>query len=296
MALARTFVDLLPLEFAPRPRKPAWLRVLANRRVLVGGGVIIALYLVALLAPLIAPSDPTAQVLLQRLKPPSAAHLMGTDSLGRDILSRAIWGARASLAVSLAAMALSMALGSLVGIVAGFRGGWLDDVLMRIADVFIAFPPFILVITLVAIFGNSLLLLIVFLSVTAWPSTARLVRAEVLSLREREFVLSAHVAGAGPWRIMLRHILPGVVPVMVVTATLRVAVVILVEAALSYFGLGVQPPAPTWGNMVADGRGYLDTAPWIAAFPGAFVVITVMAYNVLGEGLQSVLDPQRVRD
>ena len=292
VALAPAHVP--PVQVGP-PRKRTLAKVLANRRLLVGGGLILALSLIAISAPFVAPADPTAQVLTERLQPPSLSHVMGTDSLGRDVLSRVMWGARATLAVSLAAMALSMALGSCVGIMAGYRRDWLDELLMRLADVFIAFPPFILVITLVAIFGNSLLLLIIFLSLTAWPSTARIVRSEVLSLSHRDFILAAHVVGAGPWRIMLRHILPGVVPVMVVTATLRVAVVILVEAALSYFGLGVQPPTPTWGNMVADGRGFIDIAPWVSAFPGAFVVVTVLAYSLLGEGLQAVLDPQRSR-
>ena len=278
------------------PKAPSvWRRLVANRRALLGVTVITALYLVAILAPVISPYDPNAQTLLARLKPPSMAHPMGTDGFGRDVLSRALWGARASLIVSLAAMALSMLVGALVGVAAGFFRGWVDDLLMRITDVFIAFPVFILVITLVAIYGSSLGLLIVFLSVTSWPRTARLVRGEVLSLSERDFVTSARVVGAGNWRIMLMHVLPNAVPVMVVTATLQVAVVILIETALSYFGLGVPPPTATWGNMVADGRGFLDTAWWVTSFPGALVVITVMAYNLLGDGLQDVLDPRRHR-
>jgi peptide/nickel transport system permease protein len=280
--------------FERRPRTQSmWRRFARNRRVVIGLTVITGLYLVALLAPFLAPYDPNAQVLMDRLKPPSAEHLFGTDSLGRDLLSRAIWGARISLVVSLVATLITVAIGALVGLVSGFSGRWVDNVLMRVTDVFLAFPIFILLITVIAIYGSSLSLLILFLGLAAWPSTSRLVRAEVLSLGARDFVLAARVSGASSGRIMLAHMLPNVVPVLVVAATLRVAIVILVEAGLSYFGLGVPPPAPSWGNMVADGRLYLDTAWWITTFPGILVVVTVLAYNLLGDGLRDVFDPRR---
>jgi peptide/nickel transport system permease protein len=270
-----------------------WQRFLRNPRVVVGLVTICALYLIALLAPVLAPQDPNAQVLLQRLKPPSPQHWMGTDQLGRDMLSRAIWAARVSLGVSLVATFITLVVGALIGLVSGYFGGWADQVLMRTTDVFLSFPVFILLITVVAIYGASVWLLIVFLGLVAWPEAARMVRAEVLSLARREFTLSARVVGAGHVRIMLRHILPNVVPVLVVAATLRVAVVILVEAGLSYFGLGVPPPAPSWGNMVADGKLLMNSAWWITTFPGALVVISVLAYNLLGDGLRDVLDPRR---
>lgn len=270
-----------------------WRRLLSNRRVAIGLTVVIALYLVALAAPLLSPSDPNAQVLLDRLKAPSAEHPLGTDSLGRDVLSRAIWATRVSLGVSLVAMLITVGVGATVGMFAGFRGGAVDNVLMRLTDVFLAFPVFILLITVISIYGSSVALLILFLGLSAWPLTARTVRAEVLSLKGRDFVEAARVSGATTGRILLHHLLPNVASVLVVAATLRVATVILIEAGLSYFGLGVSPPTPTWGNMVADGRLFLDTAWWITTFPGALVVITVFAYNLLGDGLRDELDPRR---
>lgn len=206
-----------------------------------------------------------------------------------------MWAARVSLGVSLAAMLVSVVIGALVGMCSGFFGGVVDSVIMRGTDLFIAFPIFILLITLVAIYGSNLVLMIVFLGLAAWPPTARIVRAEVLSLRTRDFVLSARVVGASAGRIILVHLLPNVVPLIVVAATLRVAQVILIEASLSYFGLGVPPPAATWGNMVADGRAVLDTAWWVTTFPGLLIVLTVLAYNLMGDGLRDVFDPRRVR-
>ena len=260
----------------------------------MGGGVLLAFYLVALLAPLTAPEDPNHQVLIERLKAPSLDHPMGTDGLGRDILSRAIWGGRVSLTLSVVATLVGILIGVQVGLIAGWFGGWLDNILMRTADVFLAFPIFILLITVVAIYGSSIFLLIVFLGLAAWPETARFARAEVLSLRKREFVLAAQVGGARDRRILIVHILPQLIPLLMVAATLRVAIVILVEAALSYFGLGVTPPSPSWGNMVADGRTYLATAWWITTFPGVLIVVTVLMYNLLGDGLRGVFDPPRV--
>lgn len=278
---------------APVVTRSVWWRLAHNRRVIVGGGVLVTLYLIALLAPVVAPDDPNRQVLIERLQGPSEAHVMGTDPLGRDMLSRAIFGARVSLSVSLVATLVSIMIGAQIGLVSGWFGGWTDNLLMRTADVFLAFPIFILLITVVAIYGSSVRLLILFLGLAAWPQTARLARAEVLSLAKREFVLAARVCGASNRRILFLHILPQLVPLLMVAATLRVAVVILVEAALSYFGLGVPPPTPTWGNMVADGRIYLATAWWITTFPGVLIVTTVLMYNVLGDGLRAVVDPPR---
>jgi peptide/nickel transport system permease protein len=274
-------------------RRSVWIRLLRNRRAAIGLSVIVTLYAVALLAPVLAPADPNEQVLLERLRSPGMQHLFGTDSLGRDIFSRAIWAARVSLGISLVAMTITVTIGTLVGLTSGFAGGVVDNIVMRLTDVFLAFPIFILLITVVAIYGSSIPLLIAFLGLAAWPQTARTVRAEVLSLREREFIQAAQVTGSTSVRIMLVHLLPNVVPVLVVAATLRVATVILVEASLSYFGLGVSPPTPTWGNMVADGRLYLDSAWWITTFPGALVVVTVLAYNLLGDGLRDIFDPRR---
>ncbi len=272
---------------------PTWRRLLRNRRILLGLMVLVTLYLVGLFAPWLSPVDPNAQILLERLQPPSAAHPLGTDSLGRDILSRAIWATRISLSVSLVAMLITVCVGATLGLVAGFLGGIVDMVIMRLTDMLMAFPIFILLITIVAIYGSSLPLMILFLGFTAWPLTARTIRAETLSLRHRDFIDAARINGASTTRILLYHLLPGVLSVIVVAATLRVATVILVESALSYFGLGVTPPTPTWGNMASEGRLFLDTAWWITTFPGLLIVITVMAYNLFGDGLRDELDPRR---
>jgi peptide/nickel transport system permease protein len=264
-----------------------------NRRVVAGLALILALHAAATFAPWLSPYPPDAQVLTDRLKPPTRQHLLGADHLGRDILSRVLWGARVSLAVGLVATLLTIVVGALFGLLSGFFGSWVDGLLMRTTDVFLAFPIFILLITLAAIYGSSVWLLIMFLGLAAWPSTARVVRADVLSIAAREFVMAARAVGASNVRILLVHILPNVVSVLVVAATLRVAIVILTEASLSYVGLGVPPPAATWGSMVADGRLVMDTAWWITTFPGVMVVVTVLAYNMLGDGLRDVLDPRR---
>lgn len=276
-----------------RPRAGVWSRLLKNRRVVIGLVIIACVHAAAVLAPWLAPYDPDTQILVNRLEPPGAQYLFGTDHLGRDIFSRILWGARVSLAVGTIATVLTVLVGTLFGLLSGYFGAWVDGILMRATDVFLAFPIFILLITVVAIYGSSTLLLVLFLGLAAWPSTARLVRAEVLSISAREFVLAARALGAGDARIMLRHIFPNVVSVLVVAATLRVAIVILIEAGLSYFGLGVPPPTATWGGMVADGRTVLDTAWWTTTFPGVTIVITVLAYNLLGDGLRDVLDPRK---
>ena len=276
-------------------RQRTWVRLARNPRIAIGCGILTTLYLIAIFAPWLAPQDPNAQILLDRLKPPSWAHWMGTDSLGRDILSRAIWATRVSLSVSLVAMLITILVGVSLGLIAGFLGGAVDSFIMRATDMLMAFPVFILLITMVAIYGSSLTLLILFLGLTAWPLTARTIRAETLSLRNRDYIDAARVSGATTPRILVRHLLPGVASIIFVAATLRVATVILVESSLSYFGLGVTPPTPTWGNMAAEGRLYLDTAWWLTAFPGMLVVITVLAYNLLGDGLRDELDPRRRR-
>lgn len=270
-----------------------WKRVVRNRRVALGLVVLVTMYLVGLFAPWLAPADPNAQILLDRLKSPSLDHPLGTDSLGRDILSRAIWATRVSLSISLVAMLITIFIGAALGLVSGFKGGIVDSVIMRITDMLLAFPIFILLITIVAIYGSSIRLLVLFMGLTAWPLTARTIRAEVLSLKHRDYVDAARVNGASTARILIHHLLPGVISVIMVAATLRVATVILVESSLSYFGLGVTPPTPTWGNMAAEGRLYLDTAWWVTTFPGLLVVFTVLAYNLLGDGLRDELDPRR---
>jgi peptide/nickel transport system permease protein len=267
-------------------------RFLARRRAVGGAILLVALTLGAVLAPALAPYDPAEQRVAAAVQPPSAAHLMGTDSFGRDVLSRALWGGRVSQLIGLLSMVVSIAVGVIVGGLAGFHGRAVDGILMRLTETIVTFPTFFLLITLVAVFGARLSLLVLAIGLTSWPITARVVRAECLTLREREFVQAARALGAGGPRIMARHLLPNVMPVIIVAATLRVAYVILVEAGLSYLGVGVPPPTASWGSMVADGREYLFRAWWISFFPGLFIFLTVMTYNLVGDGLRDAFDPR----
>jgi peptide/nickel transport system permease protein len=269
------------------------LRMAANERVVVGCSVLLATVFIAVFAPQLAPYDPNAQTLSERLGPPTSAHLFGSDQLGRDVLSRTIWGSRVSLGVGFSSVVITIIIGSAIGVAAGYGGGWIDGALMRFVDVFISIPVFMLLLTIVAIYGSNVALLITFIGVSAFPGAARIVRAEVLSLMPRDFITASRVIGSSPLRIMVRHILPNLVPIIVVSATLRVGAAILTEAGLSYFGLGVPPPAPTWGGMVADGRTSLDVAWWVSTFPGVALLIVVIATNLVGDGLRDVLDPRR---
>jgi peptide/nickel transport system permease protein len=283
----------------PRPRAAArrraeWRRFLANRRAAVGTALLVALALASLLASVLAPHDPDRQRLPRALERPSLEHPMGTDNFGRDVMSRTLWGGRVSQLIGLLSMAVSVVVGLLVGGVAGYVGGRTDGALMRLTEAVITFPTFFLLITLIAVFGASIPLLILTIGFTSWPVTARVVRAEVLSLREREFMQAASAIGAGALRVMARHLLPNVLPVIIVAATLRVAYVILVEAGLSYLGVGVPPPTASWGSMVADGKDYLFRAWWVSFFPGVFIFATVMAYNLVGDGLRDAFDPRAV--
>jgi len=248
------------------------------------------LVFLALAAPLIVPYDPNAQVLAARLQSPSLAHLMGTDNLGRDILSRIIYGGRTSLSIGIATMVIVTLLGASVGITAGYLGGILDLLFMRAVDVLISLPLFLLLITVSSIYGSSLLLLIIFIGILSWPSTARIVRSEVLSIKQREFVEASRALGASNLHIMVKHIFPNVLPLIVVSAPLQIASAILIESSLSYFGLGVPVPIATWGNMITDGKLYVARAWWMTVFPGSAIVITVFAFNLIGEGFRNALE------
>lgn len=265
-----------------------------DRLALAGLALVVALGLIAIFAPLVAPYDPIAQVdiVATSFLPPSPAHLLGTDLFGRDVLSRIVYGARISLTIGFLAVALSVTLGTLLGAVAGYFGGWIDTLVMRFTDTVLAFPRLVLLILIVALFSPSALLIILVLGLTQWPGTARIVRGEVLSLREREFVQAARALGFGRGRIVLRHIVPNVLAPVIVAATLGIGNTIVLEAGLSFLGLGVQPPMPSWGNMVADGRGNLIGAWWVATFPGLTIVVTVLAFNLVGDGLRDALDPR----
>ena len=248
----------------------------------------------ALFAPLFAPNDPAQQELERRLEAPTPAHPLGLDELGRDILSRLLWGARVSVAVGLTVVVLAGLLGTLVGALAGGIGGVIDSVLMRIVDVIQAFPGILLAIALVAVLGPALRHVVVALVAIGWVGYARLVRAELLKLREQEFVLAARSAGLSPARLLVRHLLPNVLPALTVQASLGMAGAILAEASLSFLGLGIQPPTPSWGAMINAGRSHLLDAPHLTLFPGAAILLTVMGLNFLGDGLIDLLDPHRV--
>jgi peptide/nickel transport system permease protein len=253
----------------------------------------IVLYLVALLAPWLAPFDPTAQApLTERWTAPSFPHLLGTDHLARDVLSRTIYGARVSLSVGLVAVGISTTLGVLVGATAGYLGGWVDGVLMRVVDVVVAFPRLVLLIAVVALFQPSLVLVMIVVGLTEWPTTARLVRGEVLGLREAEFVHAARALGYSGPRVLFRHVIPNAMGPAIVAATLGVGHVIVLEAGLSFLGLGVRPPTPSWGSMVADGLRSLESAWWVSTFPGLAIVIAVVAFNAVGDGLREAFDPR----
>lgn len=271
------------------------VRVL-RARLAVPALILLALVvLCAILAPVVAPDDPNAQDLLTRLSPPGSAHLLGTDNLGRDVLSRLIYGARISLFVGLAVALISGTIGAVIGIVAGYRGGWADRVLMRLADVQLAFPSILLALAVVAFLGNGLWVVIIVLGVTNWVSYARVTRSSVLSLRERDFVLEARAIGVGPATIMRRHLLPNVFAPLITIAALNVASAIVVESALSFLGLGVPAEIPTWGSMLADGQLYLGTSWWIAVFPGLALMLTALSINLTGDAIRDAVDPRAYR-
>jgi len=256
-----------------------------------------ALLLLSLLAPLVAPHDPAAQgadIVATRFQSPSLEHLMGTDRFGRDVFSRVVYGGRISLLIGLLAVTIAVTLGTAVGAIAGYLRGPVDALAMRFVDLLLSFPRLVLLVTVAALFQPSIALITLVLGFTGWMGTSRVVRGEVLSVREREYVQAARALGFGHRRILYRHILPNAVGPVIVAASLGIGNTILAEAALSFLGLGVQPPAPSWGNMVASGRDVMLDAPWITAFPGLAIVATVMAFNLVGDGLRDALDPRTV--
>ncbi len=265
-----------------------------NDLAMVGLAMIVVLYVIALLAPFLAPYDPIRQenIVQTGYLAPSTAHWFGTDRFGRDVLSRVLYGARISLSIGFIAVAISVTLGTLIGAVAGYFGRAVDSLLMRFTDMVLAFPRLVLLIMIVALFKPSTPLIVLVLGLTQWPGTARIVRGEVLSLREREFIQAARALGMSRRRIILRHLVPNVLAPVIVTATLGIGNTIVLEAGLSFLGLGVQPPSPSWGNMVADGRQNLLGAWWVATMPGLAIVFTVLAFNLVGDGLRDALDPR----
>ena len=266
-------------------------RVVRNRRGFLGGIVVAVMLAAGLLAPAVAPYSYSTQSLLQRLKPPTAAHWLGTDGFGRDILTRVIWGARVSLEIGFLATGLAIVVGTAVGGAAGYFGGAVDTGIMRIADVFMSVPALFLILVVVALFGASLLNTAVVVGLVTWAPVARIVRGECLTLRARDFVEAARALGASHGRILGRHVLINAVPAIIVQGTLLLGQTILIESGLSYLGLGVQPPTPSWGNMVVEGRQFLASAWWVSTFPGLAIFATVLGFNLFGDGLRDALDP-----
>jgi len=259
----------------------------------MGGLVIIVVVgFVALLAPYLAPFDPTETSLYSRLQPPNREHLLGTDGFGRDLLSRIIWGSRISLEVGIISVAIGVTFGLLLGVLAGYFGGFVDNVIMRFVDLLLCLPSILLAIAIVAVLGPGLRKVMAAVGITAIPRFARLSRASTLSIKQTDFVLAAKGIGCGNLHIMVKHVLPNILTPITVMATMGMADAIIMEAALSFLGIGVQPPNPTWGLILSEGRQYLRSAPWISTFAGLAIMFTVLGYNLLGDGLRDVLDPK----
>jgi len=263
-----------------------------SRSALVGGAILLLIVVTSLIAPLISPYDPIKSNQRLPLAAPSFDHLMGTDRFGRDILSRVIWAGQTSLPIGLVSVAIGLLFGVSIGLLAGFYGGWFDALSMRMVDLLLAFPGILLALAIIAILGGSLTNLMIAVGISSIPDYVRITRGAVLSVKEREFVLAARVVGARGPAIMLRHILPNVSAPLIVLATLGTAAAIITASALSFLGLGVKPPTPEWGNMLAEGREFLQHAPWVAFFPGVAIMATVLSINLLGDGLRDTLDPR----
>jgi peptide/nickel transport system permease protein len=269
-----------------------WRRYARNRSALLGLALVLGLAGAALLAEVISPYAPDAQYADQALQPPSLAHLLGTDQIGRDQLARVIFGSRASLTVGLLSMVFAAAIGTSLGLLAGFHGRFLDSIVMRFMDGLLAFPALLLAIFIVAVLGPSILNAVLAVAIVNTPSFARLTRAQVLSIREKEFVESCRALGASDLRIMFGTILPNCLSPLIVQFTLGIGLGILVEAGLSFLGLGVRPPTPAWGSMLSTGRQLINLAPWLTTFPGLAIFLAVLGFNLMGDGLREALDPR----
>jgi len=272
-------------------------RLVTDKRGWFGGGVIVLLVVLAIGAPLFAWHDPVGVDLINSLEPPSVHHWFGTDIEGRDVWARLVYGARVSLSVGIVSQGIALALGVMLGLVAGYYGHWVDELVMRLADVTLAFPTLLLLIALVAALQPSLTVVFLTIGFVGWAGMARLVRGQVLVVRELEFVQAERALGAGDMRIIIRHVLPSVVAPVVIAATLGVAGAIMAESSLSFLGLGVQPPTPSWGSMIADGRDLyqLRHAPWTSVFPGLAIGAAVLGFNLLGDALRDALDPRALQ-
>lgn len=269
-----------------------WRTFARNQLACAGGGVVLVLVLVAVLAPWLAPHDPHMPNVQRILAPPSRAHWLGTDQIGRDVLSRVLYGSRVSLAVGFVSVGIATAIGLLLGAASGYHGGVVDALIMRFVDLMLVFPRFFLLLAVLAFLQPSIWTIMAVIGLTGWMGVARLVRAEFLSLREREFVVWSQAIGASGLRIIWRHILPNAMAPVLVAMTLGIPAAILTESGLSFLGLGVQPPFATWGNILNDGKDSIEIAWWLSLYPGLAILITVLSYNLLGEGIRDALDPR----
>lgn len=259
---------------------------------ILGAGIVLTMAFLAVFAPSLSPYSPTEPNVDMILLSPSSEHLLGTDAIGRDIFTRLLYGARVSLWVGFIAVGISSLIGVTLGLISGYFGGIIDEIIMRIVDIMLCFPSFFLILAVIAFLEPSMMNIMIVIGLTSWTGLTRLVRAETLSLRERDFILAAQLSGASKVRILFIHILPNTLAPVLVSATLGIAGAILVESSLSFLGLGVQPPYPSWGNMLLDGKDVLSNAPWLSLFPGLAIFITVLGYNLLGESLRDILDPR----
>jgi peptide/nickel transport system permease protein len=282
--------DLVPRGATPALR--AWRRLLHRRGAMLGLAFVIFFVLLAVFAPYVSPYDPVATSWSAVRKAPSPEYWFGTDEIGRDVLSRVIWGARASLLAGLVSVCISLALGVPIGLLAAYVGGWTDGFISRFTDAMLAVPFLILAIALAAFLGPSLTNAMIAIGVSATPVFIRLTRAQVLAVKVEDFVEAARAVGNPHWRIALRHILPNVLPPLIVQATLSIAAAVIAEASLSFLGLGQQPPAPSWGSMLNTAKNFVDQAPWMAIWPGLSIFLLVLSFNLLGDGLRDALDPK----
>lgn len=273
-------------------RKDFWEQFRKNRMAVAGGILVILLFIVSLLAPWIAPYDPNAIDLKNVLAEPSANHWFGTDQLGRDVMSRMIWGAGVSLKVGFVATGIAIIIGTILGALSGYYGRWVDASIMRFVDIMLCFPTFFLILAVIALLEPSIWNIMIIIGLTGWMGITRLVRADFISLKERDYIQAARAIGAGDMRIIFVHMLPNAMASVLVAATLGVAGAILTESALSFLGIGVQPPTPSWGNILTAGKDNIDIAWWLSLYPGLAILITVLGYNLLGEGIRDSLDPR----
>jgi peptide/nickel transport system permease protein len=282
-----------PTLAAAGPDHVMWQRVKKSKPLLAGAVLVLVVVVTAVFAPLLAPHDPYTQVLGDRLMGPGTpGHLLGTDQFGRDLISRLIYGSRVSLEAGVVAVAIGAGVGLLLGLAAGYLGGWVDMLIGRVFDVILSFPSILLALVIVAVLGPSLLNVIVAIGITTVPNYGRVLRGAVIALRKREFMQASEAFGASSAYVLTRHALPNVVPPLIVVSSLGIATAILVEATLSFLGLGVPPPTATWGSIINDGKQYLDIAPWISSLAGVAIVIAVLGFSLFGDGLRDVLDPK----